>query len=150
MTGVAHRARHLTRRLLGSLSRGLPDAAELELADRSLLPAESSLWHRFGPADQRHALLVARRFLAMRPDASRPEVAGALLHDIGKLASGLGTAGRVVATLVGPRTARLRRYHDHEQIGAAMLRDVGSDPVTVELVQGRGAASAALRAADDV
>jgi hypothetical protein len=55
-----------------------------------------------------------------------------------------------MATLVGPRTARFRQYHDHEALGASMLADAGSDPVTVELVQGRGSAAADLRAADDV
>ena len=65
---------------------------------------------------------------------TRDEMAGALLHDIGKLDSDLGTAGRVVATVVGPRTARFRRYHDHERIGADMLKVAGSSPVTVDLV----------------
>lgn len=77
-------------------------------------------------------------------------MAGALLHDIGKLDSGLGTLGRVVATIAGPRTVRFRRYHDHEEIGAAMLADASSDVVTVELVRGAGPASDDLRAADDL
>ena len=57
-------------------------------------------------------------------------MAGALLHDVGKLESGLGTLARVVATIVGPRTARFRRYHDHERIGADLLVAAGSTPVT--------------------
>ena len=81
-----------------------------------------------------------------------------MLHDIGKLDSGLGTAGRVLASVVGPRTKRLRRYHDHEAIGAAWLAEAGADPLTVRLVGGAGkdadpltrAAAAALRAADDI
>ena len=82
-----------------------------------------------------------------------------MLHDIGKLDSGLGTVGRVVASVVGPRTQRLRRYHDHEAIGAAWLAAGGSDPMTVRLVGGGGfgidsgageVAAAALRAADDI
>jgi putative nucleotidyltransferase with HDIG domain len=101
-------------------------------------------------ADQRHAIEVARRFAAAAPDASAAEVAGALLHDIGKLEAQLGTIGRVVATIAGPRTGRFRSYHDHEAIGAQMLVEAGSDPVTVELVQGRGRSTAALRAADHV
>ena len=59
-----------------------------------------------------------RRFLELRPAATRPQMAGALLHDVGKVQSGLGTWGRVAATIVGPRTRRFRQYHDHEQIGA--------------------------------
>jgi putative nucleotidyltransferase with HDIG domain len=102
-------------------------------------------------ADRRHSIQVARRFEASG-EWSREEVAGALLHDIGKAECGLGTFGRVVATVVGPRTERFRRYHDHEQIGADMLASAGASPVTVELVRGGGSAPAAqaLRAADDI
>jgi predicted HD phosphohydrolase len=81
---------------------------------------------------------------------TRDEIAGALLHDIGKLDSDLGTARRVVATVVGPRTARFRSYHDHERIGAEMLAGVGSATATIELVRGHGRAAAALLAADDI
>jgi len=101
-------------------------------------------------ADQRHAAAVARRFLARRPGATRAEVAGALLHDAGKVEAGLGPVGRVLATVVGPRTARFRTYHDHEAIGARLAEAAGSNPVTVALIEGHGAAAADLRAADDV
>jgi hypothetical protein len=100
--------------------------------------------------DRRHSIVVARRFVARRPAATRAEVAGALLHDCGKIESGLGTLGRVLATVVGPRTARLRTYHDHEAIGAGLAAAAGADPVTVALIAGRGPAAADLRAADDV
>ena len=76
-------------------------------------------------------------------------MAGALLHDVGKVQSGLGTWGRVAATVVGPRTRRFRQYHDHEQIGANMAAQAGSDPATVALIRGDGPAAADLRAADD-
>jgi hypothetical protein len=52
--------------------------------------------------------------------------------------------------VVGPRTDRFRRYHDHERIGAGLLEAAGSDPVTVALVAGAGDAFADLRAADDI
>jgi hypothetical protein len=100
--------------------------------------------------DRRHSVEVARRFLVRRPTATPAEMAGALLHDVGKQVAGLGTFARVVATVVGPRTERFHQYHDHEALGAAMLADAGSDPVTIELVHGRGSAAADLRAADDV
>jgi 3'-5' exoribonuclease len=77
-------------------------------------------------------------------------VAGALLHDIGKVESRLGTFGRVAATIVGPRTDRFRLYHAHEMIGAQMLRRAGSSADTIELVEGGGAAASDLRAADDI
>jgi putative nucleotidyltransferase with HDIG domain len=100
--------------------------------------------------DRRHTLEVARRFVALAPDATPSEVAGALLHDIGKLEAGLGTFSRVMATMVGPRTERFRRYHDHEEIGSRMLREAGSAEATVQLVAGHGPRAETLRAADHV
>lgn len=76
-------------------------------------------------------------------------MAGALLHDIGKIESDLGVPGRVLATIVGPRTTRLRTYLEHESRGVELLEQVGSDPVTIDLVARRGASSEALRAVDD-
>ena len=73
-----------------------------------LAPGERELWSRMSNADRRHAIEVARRFVGRRPDATRPEMAGALLHDVGKVEADLGTFGRVVATVVGPRGRRLR------------------------------------------
>jgi hypothetical protein len=143
------RVLHLARRWLGSLSRRRPSADDFAWVRDQLLPVERAMWHRFGVADQRHTIGVARRFVDRRPEASRAEVAGALLHDIGKLDAGLGTTMRVVATVVGPRTSRFARYHDHERIGAEWLTQAGSDPATVELVLGRGPAALDLRAADD-
>lgn len=144
------RVRHLARRWWRSLSRRPPSEADVEWAHSFLLPSEQRRWDQFGPADQRHTIEVARRFAALRPEASRAEMAGALLHDIGKLESGLGTTMRVVATIVGPRTKRFRLYHDHERIGAEWLDQDGSDPVTVELVRGEGPAAGDLAAADDL
>lgn len=141
---------HLVRRFTASLSRKPLPAAETEWAMSALIPGEAALWQRMSVQDRRHSSQVARRFVERRPEFTRPELAGALLHDVGKLDSGLGTIRRVVATVVGPRTAAFRLYHDHERIGAEMLTAVGSDVVTVELVCGRGDAAAALRAADEI
>jgi len=141
---------HLAKRWAMSLSRREPAGADTAWAESQLLPGELTLWRRLDAIDRRHAILVARRFVAGAEPWSREEIAGALLHDIGKLDAALGTFGRVVATIVGPRSARFRRYHDHEQLGAAMLSTSGSSPVTIELVAGRGPAAAALAAADDL
>jgi hypothetical protein len=91
---------------------------------------------------------VAKRFVQHRPSATREEIAGAILHDVGKIECGLGTFGRVVATLVGPRTRSFAAYHDHEAIGAAMAQRVGSAPATVDLIAQRGPAFGALNASD--
>lgn len=141
---------HLARRFVGSLSRQPPSAADEGWVRGCLADAEWVLWAQMTPADRRHAVLVAKRFGERRPSATRTEMAGALLHDVGKIDAGLGTLARVVATMVGPRTDRFRRYHDHERIGAALLEAAGSDPVTVALVRGSGDAFADLCAADDI
>jgi putative nucleotidyltransferase with HDIG domain len=143
-------AGHLARRFMTSLSRREPTVADTTWVDSQLLDGEMALWRRMSAADRRHAIQVARRFESMGQEWSRDELAGALLHDIGKLDSGLGTFSRVAATIVGPRTARSRRYHDHEQIGADMLVAAGSSDVTMDLVRGRGRAAAALHAADQI
>jgi hypothetical protein len=140
--------RHLARRFLGSLSRRPPPTADRDWAHSWLREGERELWDSMPAVDRRHSVEVARRFHERRP-ADREEIAGALLHDVGKTASGFGTLSRVIATIVGPRTKRFREYHDHEAIGAAMAEAVGSDPVTVALVRGEGPAADDLQAADD-
>ena len=149
MSGL-QRFAHLSRRFLTSLSRREPSVAETAWVDSHLLGSESVLWHRMAVSDRRHSITVARRFESRGGPWSRDEMAGALLHDIGKLDSGLGTLGRVVATIAGPRTNRFRRYHDHERRGADLLVEAGSSDITVELVLGGGRAATALREADDI
>jgi hypothetical protein len=151
MTRLGHGG-HLVRRFAGSLSRREPDLADIAWVDSQLLAGESQLWHRMSAADRRHSIAVARRFESLGGPWSREEIAGALLHDIGKLDTGLGTMARVAATIAGPRTARFRSYHDHEQTGADLLVAAGSSDVTVELVRGTpaGPASSALAEADNI
>ena len=144
---------HLARRFVGMLSNAPVSSADLDWVDQQLTPAEAALWRRLRAADQRHSIQVGLRFVDHAPGADRSAVAAAVLHDIGKLDSDLGIGLRVVATIVGPRTARLRRYYDHEQIGASMLRDIGADERTVALVgcsSSDNEMAAALRAADDI
>jgi HD domain len=140
---------HLARRFATSLSARPPSAADDEWARTWLASEEAKLWTAMPNADRRHAVEVSRRFLTRRPAASRAEMAGALLHDVGKVHSGLGTWGRVMATIVGPRSRRFRQYHDHEQIGANMAAQSEADPATVALIAGRGPAAADLQAVDD-
>lgn len=144
------RVAHLVRRFATSLSSRPPAPEDEVWAEVWLRFDERELWQRMANTDRRHAVLVARRFVERRPDATRAEMAGALLHDVGKIESGLGTFGRVLATVVGPRTTRWRTYHDHETIGASMAAAAGSDAVTVALIEGRGPAAADLAWADHV
>ena len=141
---------HLSRRFLGSLSRREPDGGEVAWAAIVLAEREYALWASMPVADRRHSLLVARRLVAAVPDAPREIIAAALLHDVGKIDCGLGTWGRVAATVVGPRGRRFRQYHAHEQIGAEMAAAAGSAAATVEAIRGGGDHAAPLRDADDV
>lgn len=141
---------HLARRFLGSLSRRPPAPNDVAWVLEHLLPGEAALWKAMPVQDRRHSIVVTRRFTALVVGATRAQMAGALLHDVGKTQSGLGTIARVAATVVGPRTARFRRYHDHEVIGIELLRAAGSEPETLALIDGSGPAASALRAADAI
>jgi hypothetical protein len=142
------KAWHLAARFATSLPPTPPSVDDEVWVDEHLLAGERSLWVQLSNQDRRHSAAVARRFVHVRPDATRAEIAGAILHDVGKIECGLGTFGRVVATLVGPRTRAFAAYHDHEAIGAAMAQRVGSAPATVDLIAQRGPAFDALNASD--
>ena len=154
---------HLSRRFMGALSTRPPAPGDDAWAASHLLAGEEALWRRMSNPDRRHAIEVTRRFLAARPRSTRPEVAAALLHDCGKVESGLGTFARVGATVwiavagrerVATGDGRLGRYARHEPLGAELLADAGSDPLTVALVAGSPGAPApvlaALHRADDL
>lgn len=139
---------HLAPRFIGSLRATPPPAADEAWADRYLTAGERTLWIDMSNQDRRHSIAVARRFAERRSDATREEMAGALLHDVGKIECELGPFGRVAATLIGRRTERFRAYHDHEEIGARLAESVGSDPVTVQLISGTGPAFGDLNDSD--
>ncbi|MCU1453563.1 MAG: hypothetical protein JWN46_1709 [Acidimicrobiales bacterium] len=168
-------AGHLVKRFAGSLVPGGPRAADAAWAEEQLLPAEVEIWRRMSAADRRHAAGVARRVAAaLGPDVERAVLAAALLHDCGKTVSGLGTYGRVIATLsagVAGRdqavawsetrgfTRRVGLYVEHPRLGADLLDLAGSDPVTIAWAREHhlpddewtvpAAVGAALKAADD-
>ena len=136
----------LARRFVGSLRRGGGAPSDADWAHHRLLEGEADLWKRMSEADRRHALGVARKVDGQLGGAPRPVLAAALLHDVGKVTSGLGTWARVTATLVGAVTSasrherwaarpgaqgRLGRYLRHPAEGAALLAAAGSDPLTV-------------------
>jgi hypothetical protein len=112
-------------------------------------------------ADRSHAVGVARRVVeVLGADATREVVAAALLHDVGKVESGLGTFARVGATVWRRAPLpRVRAYNDHAAIGGQLLAAAGSDPLTVAWAEDHhlprnrwrvpGAVADALKAADD-
>ena len=143
---------HLAKRFVLNLMPSQVHEIERQWVHSVLSQDESALWNNMMVQDRRHSVMVGRRFVKHRPTAMQSEIAGALLHDVGKSVARLGTFARVIATLVGPRTNRFRQYHDHEQIGATMLRSIGSDDLTISMVEGScvGELMQALSRADDI
>ncbi|MEM9564355.1 MAG: HD domain-containing protein [Actinomycetota bacterium] len=151
VTGVVAQSFHLVRRFAGSIRPGPPKPADEDWAKGSLVPGERELWARMSNPDRRHAVTVARDVVRRWPEVGdgeppRAVVAAALLHDVGKVESGLRTPERVAATLlwsvlddsVAARWAttesrvlgRYGRYRRHPEIGGALLRSAGADPLT--------------------
>ena len=142
---------HLIKRALSSLSQTPPTPQDIAIISQVLNIAEFAVWSEMQHRDQRHSIVVLCRFDALAPSATRAERAAALLHDVGKNISNLGFISRVVATVVGPRGRRFTDYHDHENLGADLMRSV-SDPRTVALISGFADDDVALllQAADDI
>lgn len=129
---------HLATRFFTSLWPGGPTAADDAWATHYLNAGETLLWRRMPGFDRRHAVGVARRVAsALGEDATRPVIAAALLHDVGKIESGFGVWGRVLATVwsaVRGRErlgGRVKTYVSHPEIGAQLLRDANADDLTV-------------------
>jgi len=98
--------------------------------------------------DRRHAVVVARRVeRALGAEATRPVLAAALLHDVGKREAHLRTYGRVIATICGGVirhdpdtikawtrtrgfTRRVGLYLQHAKLGGDLLGMAGSAPLT--------------------
>lgn len=168
-------AGHLTKRFFGSLVPAGPRSGDASWAEDQLLAGEADLWRRMSRSDRRHAVGVARRVeRALGAEATRSVLAAALLHDVGKTVSGLGTYGRVIATLsvkvAGTShasawsetrgfTRRVGLYAEHPRLGADLLELAGSDPLTVAWTREHHAApdtwtiprpvAEALKTADD-
>jgi hypothetical protein len=163
---------HLARRFFGALSPAGPPPSDEVWVRSVLLPGEVALWERMSGPDRRHALEVARDALArlgsscsavvatgsatgsgreaaggVPAGAGREVAAAALLHDVGKIESDLGTFARVGVTVAavvfgrdrvvaagqggsGGLRARAAGYLTHDRIGARLLREAGSHPTT--------------------
>lgn len=145
------RLAHLSLRFFGSLLALPPSGAERSWVAARLRAGEWSLWWRLSRADKRHTISVARRVEAA--GQGEDAVAAALVHDVGKLACGLGTFGRVLVTLAAElagRKALLRRsearpkpilaraadYLRHDEIGADLLAAAGARPLAVQWARG--------------
>lgn len=162
--------RHLVRRFFWSLGRRGVDPAAEERLVAALSPAERTLYDCLSGVDRRHGVAGVASVLADLGERATDEVvAAAALHDIGKLAAGLATSGRVAATLVaavagerrldvwadlgsdaatamdeapGSWRRRVGRYAHHDVIGAAALHRAGSAELVVDWAAHHHAADA--------
>jgi hypothetical protein len=141
------RAGHLIKRFFGSLWPAGPSSADKQWVESVLSEDELQLWRRMSNADRRHAAGVAHEVeRRLGAEATRPVLAAALLHDVGKVSAGLGTYGRVIATVASAAagkqmadawtegkgfTRKVGLYLRHPELGGDMLALAGSDPVTV-------------------
>lgn len=115
-----------------------------------LSPPEQALFYQFSPSDQNHSYRVMQLVRTRRND-SKPLLAAALLHDIGKTQVRLHWWDRVFIVLgvvlgkrVYTRWGQGRPYGwrkgivvrlNHPTWGAEMTEMIGSDPLTVALIR---------------
>jgi hypothetical protein len=146
--------RHLATRFFGALSPAGPSPDDETEALSMLVGGEKDLWRRMSGPDRRHAVGVARDTIRLfDPEKPRREVlAAALLHDVGKVESSLGTFARVGVTLAALAVGRTRLvrwagsapgtrrpswrnrvglYLTHDRLGAGLLAAAGSESLTV-------------------
>ena len=141
---------HRAERFVRSVFSVAPAPEKVEWASSFLTEPEQRLFLRMHSVDQSHSIAVARAVAAhldqvgleeSDPDA-RWLIAAALLHDVGKSVSGLGTYGRVVATVsealggseMGAHwaersgmTRKVGLYMQYPQLGADLLALAESD-----------------------
>ncbi|MFV9672080.1 MAG: HD domain-containing protein [Acidimicrobiia bacterium] len=134
MTDRIDQAGHLVGRFFGHIRAEPPGPDDQLFVHDHLEDACADLFWSQNPADQRHAVDVARRVSAALPDDSGA-VEAALLHDIGKVDANIGAVARSIATVLDsvgmPMTTRMRSYRDHGRRGAVVLEEAGCSPLTV-------------------
>ena len=132
---------HLAQRTLWSLRSPEPDTDAETWLLSLLTPAESLLYRSMAVTDRAHAVSCAQAVRHLGDDVA---VASAM-HDVGKTPAGLGTPGRVLASLVAivmydqARTwadatglrGRIGRYLHHCEVGAQALTNAGSSPLAI-------------------
>ena len=127
-----------------------PSDADAAWAAEFMTDGEQRVFDRMPPVDRSHSIAVAKAVAAhldrldmsAEDPAARWVIAAALLHDVGKSVAGLGTYGRVVATLseaIGGAdmatvwadkrgmTRKVGLYLQYPQLGADLLAIAGSD-----------------------
>jgi putative nucleotidyltransferase with HDIG domain len=129
---------HLVRRFRSSLQARRPGAADQEWVAGILSRPASTVFFSQPSADQAHGIRAGRHVAEASPNRA-DLITAALLHDVGKRVSRLGTVGRSLATAFGflrlPMPARMRRYLDHGVIGAAELSSLRMPEIVVAFAE---------------
>ena len=136
---------HLARRFFTSLGRKAPDPLDVAWVKEVLVEPEFELWAKMSAPDQKHSISVAKMARNELPHDVTIVRAG-LLHDIGKIAVRSGLITRILAAVMKPLAtqdridswargngpfASLGAFMTYPQIGASMLRGIGSDEFIV-------------------
>ena len=141
---MRQRARQFFRAMLGRVS-----LSERAIVEGTLSPAQTALFWRMAPCDQRHSLDV---YYALRDGGCQDEalLVAALLHDVGKAAARLTIAHRVAVVLIERAApgwlarwagegkgwiAPFAAHLQHPQIGAAWAQVAGSSADIVTLIR---------------
>lgn len=142
---------HLVGRFVRSLWPMPPRGADVAWVESVLTPAELALWSSQQTADRRESIAVARRVRDRLSgtvyDGEPVWLAAALLHDVGKRDSRLGTIRRTLATIAGMLggsavqrawsqerglRGRVAGYLRHPEIGADVIEVAGGRAEVVE------------------
>ncbi|HTN99844.1 MAG TPA: HD domain-containing protein [Microthrixaceae bacterium] len=114
---------HRAGRFFRSLTAGAPSPEATAWAECHLSVGEQRAFARLGPGDRSHSIGVAKAVEANLGDEGDWVITAALLHDIGKSVPGLGTYGRVIATICGALVGQDMADHWAEKSG--MTRRIG-------------------------
>ena len=141
---------HLTKRFWFSLNPRKLSEENLDWVRSHLSENEFDYWKKFSTADKQHSFQVARQAASEIGEEGKEFLAAALLHDIGKLESGFTIFGRVFATLCcslfplrkmekwAQKNKGIRRrlidYAKHPELGAKLLKGIGSKEQTITWV----------------
>jgi len=146
------RLRHLTRRFLGSLAARRPTSSDQSLVAGLLSGAEAEVFWSQPVPDLAHAVRSAQSVARAAP--GRADLArAALLHDVGKRLSDIGTVGRSLATALSlvrlPTSKRMASYLEHARLGAEELNALGCEDLVVQFARHHhGARPTHIAAAD--